>query len=160
MHIGFEASGAAGLLAQLPPAMAPGGSDAGNRLVSVFPAVSLALMWLERGDLDRAARMYEQAGPVRSWDPLRALRLIAWAMGLAVAIGLARTDDVAYLAGRFEPLRAALVRERLRAPGSGTGRCWPRAARGTSCSSRRLLSREKNQYTFYLCWARKNSPLP
>lgn len=81
MHIGFEASGAAGLLAQLPPAMAPGGSDAGNRLVSVFPAVSLALMWLERGDLDRAARMYEQAGPVRSWDPLRALRLIAWAMG-------------------------------------------------------------------------------
>ena len=122
MHIGFEASGAAGLLAQLPPAMAPGGSDAGNRLVSVFPAVSLALMWLERGDLDRAARMYEQAGPVRSWDPLRALRPIAWAMGLAVAIGLARTDDVAYLAGRFEPLRAALVRERVKEPLGQTGR--------------------------------------
>jgi hypothetical protein len=54
--------------------------------------------------------------PVRSWDPLRALRLIAGAMGLAVAIGLARTDDVAYLAERFGPLRGRHV-----ANGAGAG---------------------------------------
>ena len=45
----------AGLLAQIPPRMGPGGSDAGNSLASVFPALNLALMWLERGDRDSAA---------------------------------------------------------------------------------------------------------
>jgi hypothetical protein len=37
-------------------------------------------------------------------------------MGLAVAIGLARTDDVAYLAERFGPLRGRHV-----ANGAGAG---------------------------------------
>ncbi|MGH3237497.1 MAG: helix-turn-helix domain-containing protein, partial [Streptosporangiaceae bacterium] len=116
MHIGFEASGASGLLAQLPPRIAPGGSDAGNSLVSVFPALNLALMWLERGDRDSAARVYQQAGPVRAWDPLPALRLIAWAQGLTAAIGLARTDDIAYLAGRLGQYRGRHI-----ANGAGAG---------------------------------------
>ena len=109
MHIGFEASGMAAAAAQFPPQFLPGGSDADAPLVSVLPIVNLALIWLERDDRDQAARMYELARPVRSWDPIPALRLIAWAQGLAVAIGLDRTSDIAYLMGQFEPLRGRHV---------------------------------------------------
>jgi len=66
MHLGFEASGVAALLAQVPPHILPGGSDADAPVVSVLPVVNLALMWLERGDRDQAARMYEaDADPPR-----------------------------------------------------------------------------------------------
>ena len=116
MHIGFEASGAARMLTQIPAHMAPGGSEASNRLVSVFPAINLALTWLERGDRDRAARAYEEAGPVRAWDPLPAFRLMAWAQGTVVAIGLHRTADIAYLAQQLEPFRGQHV-----ANGAGAG---------------------------------------
>jgi DNA-binding CsgD family transcriptional regulator len=116
MHVGFEASGAAALVAQFPPRFLPGGSDADAPLVSVFPTVNMALMWLERGDRDQAARMYELARPVRSWHPVPALRLGAWAQGLAVAIGLGRIDDIAYLCAEFKPLRGRHV-----ANGAGPG---------------------------------------
>jgi DNA-binding CsgD family transcriptional regulator/tetratricopeptide (TPR) repeat protein len=104
MHIGFQAAGATGLLAQLP---APGGPDAGDG--GSVPALSLALMWLDQGDRDRAAQAYGQAGPVRSWRLYPPLRLIGWAVGLAVAIALDQADDIAYLAERFEPLRGRHV---------------------------------------------------
>ncbi len=116
MHIGFEAAGVSTFLAGIPPRFLPGGSDADAPVVSMLPVVNLALMWLERGDRDQAARMYELARPVRSWHPIPSLRLIAWAQGLAMAIGLGRTDDVAYLSGRFEPLRGRHV-----ASGAGAG---------------------------------------
>ncbi len=70
----------------------------------------------DRGDRDQAARMYELARPVQSWAPLPSLRLIAWAQGLAVAIGLGRNDDIAYLSGALEPLRGRHV-----ASGAGAG---------------------------------------
>ena len=111
-----EASGMAAVLDQFPPQFLPGGSYADTPLTSVLPTVNLALMWLERGDRDQAARMYELAHPVRSWRPIPALRLIAWAQGLAAAIGLGRTDDIAYLASEFEPLRGRHV-----ACGAGAG---------------------------------------
>jgi DNA-binding CsgD family transcriptional regulator len=116
MHIGFEAAGAATLLAGIPPRFLPGGSDADAPVVNVLPVVNMALMWLERGDHDQAARMYELARPVRSWQPIPSLRLIAWAQGLAAAIGLGRTDDIAYLSGQFERLRGRHV-----ASGAGAG---------------------------------------
>ena len=116
MHVGFEASGMAAVLDQFPPQFLPGGSYADTPLGSVLPTVNLALMWLERGDRDRAARMYELARPVRSWQPLPPLLPIAWAQGLAVAIGLGRTDDIAYLCGSLEPLRGRHI-----ASGAGAG---------------------------------------
>jgi len=116
MHIGFEASGVTEFLAQIPPHFLPGGSDADAPVASMLPTVNLALMWLERGDRDQAARMYELVRPVRSWHAIPSLRLIAWAQGLAAAIGLARTDDIAYLAEQFEPLRGRHV-----ASGAGAG---------------------------------------
>jgi len=116
MHIGFEAAGATALLAGIPPRFLPGGSDADAPVVSVLPVVNMALMWLERGDHDQAARMYQLARPVRSWQPIPSLRLIAWAQGLAAAIGLGRTDDIAYLSGQFEPLRGWHI-----ASGAGAG---------------------------------------
>ncbi|HXW44286.1 MAG TPA: LuxR C-terminal-related transcriptional regulator, partial [Streptosporangiaceae bacterium] len=51
-----------------------------------------------------------------SWHPIPSLRLIAWAQALAMAIGLGRTDDIAYLAGQFEPLRGRHI-----ASGAGAG---------------------------------------
>jgi ATP/maltotriose-dependent transcriptional regulator MalT len=116
MHLGFRASGVTAFLAQIPPHFLPGGPDADAPVVSMLPVVNLALMWLERGDRDQAARMYELARPVRSWRPIPSLRLIAWAQGLAAAIGLGRTDDIAHLAGEFEPLRGRHV-----ASGAGAG---------------------------------------
>jgi DNA-binding CsgD family transcriptional regulator len=116
MHLGFEAPGVAALLARIPPDILPGGSDAEAPVVNVMPLVNLALMWLDRGDRDQAARMYELARPVQSWAPLPSLRLIAWAQGLAVAIGLGRNDDIAYLSGALEPLRGRHV-----ASGAGAG---------------------------------------
>jgi DNA-binding CsgD family transcriptional regulator/tetratricopeptide (TPR) repeat protein len=116
MHVGFGASGVAAFLARIPPHFLPGGPDADAPVASMLPVVNLALMWLERGDRDQAARMYELARPVRSWHPIPSLRLIAWAQGLAAAIGLGRTDDIAYLAGQFEPLRGRHI-----ASGAGAG---------------------------------------
>jgi len=115
MHIGFGPSGQAALMAQLPPHLAPG-SVPTSGVASVFPALSVALIRAQEGDHDGAAQAYEQAGPVRSWNPTAALRLSAWAHGLRVAIELGRMDDVAYLATMFEPFRGRHV-----ANGAGSG---------------------------------------
>ncbi len=115
MHIGFDASGSSGLMAQIPAHLAHG-SGASSRVVSVFPALTFALIALDQGDRDGAVRAYEQAGPVRSWNPSAALRLACWAHGLPVAIALEKRDDVAYLATRFEPFRGRHV-----ANGAGAG---------------------------------------
>jgi DNA-binding CsgD family transcriptional regulator len=109
MHLGYEEAGVTALLDALPSDIMPGGADADAPVVSVLPSLNLALMCLESGDEDRASRMYELAGPVRAWHPIPALRLVAWAQGLAVAIRLGRTDDVAFLASRLEPLRGRHV---------------------------------------------------
>ena len=57
-----------------------------------------------------------RAGPVRSWTPVPAMRMAAWAHGLAVAIRLGRTQDIEFLAARFEPFRGRHV-----ANGAGPG---------------------------------------
>src|ERR1700733_6608088 len=54
--------------------------------------------------------------PVRSWTPVPALRMAAWAHGLAVAIRLGRSQDIEFLAARFEPFRGQHV-----ANGAGPG---------------------------------------
>ncbi len=108
-YVGSEASGAAALMAGLPGHLASDAAARGDSLASVFPALSGALLALERGDRAGAAAAYERAGPVRSWDPAPALRLPCWALGLTAAIGLDRTEDVTYLAGRLEPFRGRHV---------------------------------------------------
>jgi len=115
-HIGFEASGFTELMGQVPRELAPDVADKSNGLLREFPVLSFALIGLEQGDRDGTLRAYRQAGPVRSWSPLPALRLSCWAHGLPVAIDLHRTDDIAYLAGRFEPFRGRHV-----ANGAGAG---------------------------------------
>ena len=44
------------------------------------------------------------------------MRMAAWGHALAVAIGLGRTEDIEFLAGRFEPFRGQHV-----ANGAGPG---------------------------------------
>ena len=116
MHLGFEASGVTALLDRIPPHILPGGPDEDVPTMNLLPTFNLALIWLERSDRGQAARMYELARPARSWNPIPSLRMIAWAQGLAVAIGLGRTDDITYLAAEFEPLRGRHV-----ASGAGAG---------------------------------------
>ena len=90
--------------------------DTTRGIATVFPALSFALIRLHEGDRAAAEAAYAQAGPVRSWTPVPAMRLAAWAHGLAVAIGLGRTQDIEFLAARFEPFRGQHV-----ANGAGPG---------------------------------------
>jgi DNA-binding NarL/FixJ family response regulator len=90
--------------------------DTTRGVATVFPALTLALIRLHQGDRAAAEAAYAQAGPVRSWTPVPAVRLAAWAHGLAVAIGLGRTQDIEFLAARFEPFRGQHV-----ANGAGPG---------------------------------------
>ena len=57
-----------------------------------------------------------RAGRVRSWTPVPAMRMAAWAHGLAVAVRLGRMEDIEFLAARFEPFRGQHV-----ANGAGPG---------------------------------------
>ena len=115
MHIGFEASGANELLPQIPRHLAPD-VDTGSALVSVFPALSFGLMCVQQGDREGARRFYDLAGPARTWRPAAGVRMACWAHGLPVATYLQRTDDIAYIAAQFEPLRGRHV-----ANGGGPG---------------------------------------
>ena len=116
LHVGFEVSGAVALFSRIPAHLRPGVVDTSNSVVGVFPALTVALISLQQGDRDAASVAYEQAGPVRAWRPSPALSMSCWAHGLAVAIGLGRTADVAFLAKRFEPFRGRHV-----ANGAGAG---------------------------------------
>jgi DNA-binding NarL/FixJ family response regulator len=116
LHIGFGRSGFVELFAQLPAHLRPDAVDTTRDIATVFPALSFALIRLHEGDRAAAEAAYAQAGPVRSWTPVPAMSLAAWAHGLAVAIGLGRTQDIEFLAARFEPFRGQHV-----ANGAGPG---------------------------------------
>jgi DNA-binding CsgD family transcriptional regulator/tetratricopeptide (TPR) repeat protein len=116
LHIGFGRSGFVELFARLPAHLRPDAVDTTRGVATVFPALSVALIRLHEGDRAAAEAAYAQAGPVRSWTPVPAMSLAAWAHGLAVAIGLGRTQDIEFLAARFEPFRGQHV-----ANGAGPG---------------------------------------
>ena len=109
LHIGFAASGLTTLWQSVPAKFQPEVSDSANKIASVFPALTTALMCLQRGDRTGAETAYAHAGPPRSWAPNPALLLSCWAHGLPVAIGLGRTDHIEYLAAQFEPFRGQHV---------------------------------------------------
>ena len=116
LQIGFGRSGMIELWDQIPAHLRPDAVDTTRGVATVFPALTLALIRLHQGDRAAAVAAYAQAGPVRSWTPVPAMRLAAWAHGLAVAIGLGRTQDIEFLAARFEPFRGQHV-----ANGAGPG---------------------------------------
>jgi len=116
LHIGFAASGLTTLWQSVPAKFQPEVSDSANKIASVFPALTTALMCLQRGDRTGAETAYAHAGPPRSWAPNPALLLSCWAHGLPVAIGLGQTDHIEYLAAQFEPFRGQHV-----ANGAGVG---------------------------------------
>jgi len=109
LHVGFEASGMIEFFGGLPDQVRPEVVDTTRGLATVFPALTLALIRLDRGDRAGAAAAYALAGSPRSWTPSPAMRMAAWMHGLAVAIGLARTEDIEFLATRFEPFRGQHV---------------------------------------------------
>ena len=116
LHIGFGRSGMIELWDQIPAHLRPDAVDTTRGLATVFPALTLALIRLHQGDRAAAEAAYAQAGPVRSWTPVPAMRMAAWAHGLAVAIGLGQSRDIEFLAARFEPFRGQHV-----ANGAGPG---------------------------------------
>ena len=116
LHIGFGRSGMIELFDQIPDHLRPDAVDTTRGVATVFPALSFALIRLHEGDRAAAEAAYAQAGPVRSWTPIPAMRLAAWAHGLPVAISLGRTQDIEFLAARFEPFRGQHV-----ANGAGPG---------------------------------------
>jgi DNA-binding CsgD family transcriptional regulator/tetratricopeptide (TPR) repeat protein len=116
LHIGFGSSGVIELWDQLPAHLRPDAVDTTRGVATVFPALTLALIRLHAGDRAAAEAAYAQAGPVRSWTPVPALRMAAWAHGLAVAIRLGRAQDIEFLAARLQPFRGQHV-----ANGAGPG---------------------------------------
>jgi DNA-binding CsgD family transcriptional regulator/tetratricopeptide (TPR) repeat protein len=116
LHIGLGRSGLIELWDQLPAHLRPDAMDTTRGVATVFPALTLALIRLHAGDRAAAEAAYALAGPVRSWTPVPALRMAAWAHGLAVAIRLGRSQDIEFLAARFEPFRGQHV-----ANGAGPG---------------------------------------
>ena len=116
LHIGFGRSGLIELWDQIPAHLRPDAVDTTRGVATIFPALTLALIRLHAGDSAAAEVVYAQAGPVRSWTPVPALRMAAWAHGLAVAIGLGRAEDIEFLAAQFEPFRGQHV-----ANGAGPG---------------------------------------
>jgi DNA-binding CsgD family transcriptional regulator len=116
LHIGFGRSGLIELFDQAPAHLMPDAVDTTRGVATVFPALTLALIRLHQGDRAAAEAAYAQAGPVPSWTPVPAMRMAAWAHGLAVAIRLGRMEDIEFLAARFEPFRGQHV-----ANGAGPG---------------------------------------
>ena len=116
MYIGCDRSGLTELFGRIPDHLKPGAVDTTRGLATVFPALTLALIRLDQGDRAGAEAAYALAGPVRPGRPTPATRMAAWGHGLAVAIPLGRTEDVEFLAARFEPFRGQHV-----ANGAGGG---------------------------------------
>ena len=116
LHIGMDASGLVELFSQIPAHLRPDAVNTTRGVATVFPALTLALIRLHQGDRAGAEAAYALAGPVPSWNPSAGLRLSCWAHGLAAAIALNRTDDIVFLAARFEPFRGQHV-----ANGAGPG---------------------------------------
>jgi len=116
LYIGFGRSGLIELWDQIPAHLRVEDVDTTRGVATVFPALTLALIRLHQGDRAAAEAAYALAGPVRSWTPSPALRMAAWAHGLAVAIRLGQMADIEFLAARFEPFRGHHV-----ANGAGPG---------------------------------------
>ena len=116
LHTGFGRSGMIELWDQIPAHLRPEAVDTTRGVATVFPALTLTLIRLHQGDRAAAEAAYAQAGPVRSWTPVPAMRMACWGHGLAAAIGLGRAEDIEFLAARFEPFRGQHV-----ANGAGPG---------------------------------------
>jgi len=116
LHIGFGRSGLIELWDQIPAHLRVDEVDTTRGVPTVFPALTLALIRLHAGDRAAAEAAYALAGPVRSWTPVPAMRMAAWAHGLPVAIGLGRMEDAEFLAAQLEPFRGQHV-----ANGAGSG---------------------------------------
>ena len=116
LHVGSARSGLAEAFDLVPAQLRPEAVDTTRGTATVFPALTLTLIRLHQGDRASAEASYALAGPVRSWTPMAAMRMACWGHGLAVAIGLRRTDDIDFLLGQFEPFRG-----RHAANGAGTG---------------------------------------
>lgn len=105
LHIGLDQSGLAEAFGLVPAQLQPEAVDTTQGVATIFPALTLAMIRLLRADRAGAEAAYALAGPIRSWTPLPAMRMSAWGHALPVVIGLARADDIEFLAGRFEPFR-------------------------------------------------------
>ena len=116
LHIGCEASGLTEHWRGLPDYFKPEAVDTTRGLATVFPALTIALICLDEGDLGGAAAAYALAGPPRSWTPSPAMWMAAWGHALPIAIGLDRPEDIEFLAAQFAPFRGRHV-----ANGAGTG---------------------------------------
>jgi DNA-binding CsgD family transcriptional regulator len=116
LHIGLGQSGLAEMYGLIPAHLRPEAVDTTQGVATVFPALTLTLIRLFQGDRAGAVAAYALAGPIRSWTPSPAMRLGAWAHALPAAIGLGRTQDIEFLAERFEPFRGQHV-----ANGAGNG---------------------------------------
>jgi hypothetical protein len=133
LHIGFGRSGLIELFGPDPRAPAAGCRGHHPRHGTVFPALTLALIRLHQGDRAAAEAAYALAGPVRSWTPVPAMRMAAWAHGLAVAIGLGRAAGHRVPGGAVRAVPRPARRERRRAgvlhgPGRAAARTGGRRA--------------------------------
>jgi DNA-binding CsgD family transcriptional regulator len=116
LHIGLEGSGLAEAFDLIPAHLRPEAVDTTQGTATVFPALTLTLVRLGQDDRAGAGAAYALAGPIRSWTPMAAMRMSCWGAALAAAIGLGRTEDIEFLAERFEPFRGQHV-----ANGAGPG---------------------------------------
>ena len=116
LHVGCEASGLIEYFRGLPDRFRPDAVDTTRGLATIFPALTVALIRLDQGDLGGAAAAYALAGPPRSWTPSPAMRMAAWGHALPIAIGLGRQEDIEFLGGQFEPFRGQHA-----ANGAGSG---------------------------------------
>jgi DNA-binding CsgD family transcriptional regulator/tetratricopeptide (TPR) repeat protein len=105
LHTGLDRSGLAEAFDLVPAQLRPEAVDTTQGVATIFPALTLAMIRLSQGDRAGAEAAYALAGPIRSWTPSPGLRLSAWGHALAVTIGLDRTEDIEFLASRFEPFR-------------------------------------------------------
>ena len=116
LHIGLDQSGLAEMYDLIPAHLRPEAVDTTQGVATIFPALTLTLIRLFQGDRAGAGTAYALAGPIRSWTPSPAMRMAAWGHALPAAIGLGRTQDIEFLAERFEPFRGQHV-----ANGAGSG---------------------------------------
>ena len=105
LHIGMDRSGLVELFDHLPAHLRPEAVDTTQGVATIFPALTLTLIRLYQGDRAGAEAAYALAGPIWSWTPSPAMRMAAWGHALAAAIDLGRTEDIEFLAERFEPFR-------------------------------------------------------
>ena len=105
VHIGMDRSGLADLFDHIPAHLRPEAVDTTQGVATIFPALTLTLIRLHRGDRAGAEAALALAGPIRTWTPSPAMRMAAWGHALVVAIDLGRTEDIEFLASQLEPFR-------------------------------------------------------